>query len=175
MTMPISDCQRHLGYTGPYEQYPNPPRMDGNILVCPDGLRWRIEQGITVPDLLEVGDTIRTSYGTGPYLVVRITKHVTCCCPYSKISRTAICHDHWDGPTVKDFHIEVVDWSLLLIDSRAKMTKNGKLLGGSQYSYINELVAFDGKLLQRYENSQDEVIIENSVKVVKTFQIGLGI
>ena len=96
----------------------------------------------TVPELISIDDLIKTNYGTGPYRVEGISKY-TC---------YGIC--------------EV--YSLILSEPNAPRNKNGKLPKDYSYSFINEIVAQDGRLLMLFEANEDEVIVVGKAKIRRT-------
>ena len=102
----------------------------------------------TVPQIVKVGDIVRTSYGTGPYRVEKITG------PYKQ---------HYDA--AKGQQVKAPEsYSFVLSDVDAKRTKEGKLPKNYSYSYINELVAVDDRLLALFMANEDEVFIEGKPK-----------
>ncbi len=150
------------------------PYEDGNIMVTADGYRLRIERGVTVADLIHIGDVVETNYSP-PSIVIKVTKYVGCTCPYSPISRTLVCHPHWDGPTITTYHREVICWSIVMAHPGAKQNKQGEFYDDSDYGYINELVATpDGRILHLFENNNDEVFVrKDKIKNQKPVQFRL--
>lgn len=150
------------------------PRVDGNILLCPDGLRWRIETTPRLDEVLHVGDVIRTNYGTGG-VIVRLSKHELCCCPLRSISRSKFCVEDWDEPkATMQYHHPVVTWSIMVVPEKLlKTKKDGSLRDETHVGYLNEFVAFDGRILHLFENNRDEIILERPSGSGKTFQIAL--
>ena len=96
----------------------------------------------TVPELISIDYLIKTNYGTGPYRVEEISKH----------TYYGICEAY----------------SLILSQPNAQRNKNGKLPKDYSYSYINEIVAQDGKLLMLFEANEDEVIVVGKAKIRRT-------
>ena len=146
------------------------PKEEGDILITPDGLRWRIERTPTVGDLLHVGDVIRTSYKTGG-LVIKLEKYSICCCPHRSVSSTIICKPSWDPPkqTLK-YHRELPVWSLVYVQPGARQTKAGKFFE-SDYCYINELVAVGNRILALFEANEDEVFVSGQRIEMKPMQL----
>lgn len=137
------------------------PRMweeVGDILITPDGIRWRIERTPTVGDLIHVGDTIQTSYNTGG-IVISLHKYTICCCPPRAISSTIICEESWDPPKkTMRYHREVVEWSLIYVGKDAVPNKDGTYRE-SNHCYLNELVAVGDRILHLFEANEDEVFV----------------
>jgi len=169
----MNEFLRHHGYSRIEQVSWNKPVMDGNILVTADGYRWRIETEPKLPDILRVGDTIRTSYNTGG-LVIGIHKQNGCSCPYSKISTTKVCQPRLDGDVTEQYHIPVVYYSIVYVDpSKEKQKKSGEFKDGDyNHGWLNEFVAFDGKILTLFEMNKDEVfIVESKVRLEKPMQL----
>lgn len=147
-------------------------REEGDILVIPEGFRWRIERTPTVADLIHVGDVIRTSYGTGG-LVIRISKDVVCSCPHRAVSSTLLCYPSWDEPeqTMK-YHRELTIWSIIYVRPGSPQTKSGKF-NERDYCYLNELVAVGDRVLCLYEANDDEIFLVDSHVEIKPMQLSL--
>lgn len=96
----------------------------------------------TVPELVLIDDLIKTNYGTGPYRVEKITKHT-----YYKICEA---------------------YTLVLSYPDAPRNKNGELPKNYSYSFVNEIVAQDGRLLMLFEANKDEVIVIGKAKIRRT-------
>lgn len=175
MDAPRNNYIRSLSQWGsstPYEQ----PRLESEILWTPDKLRWRIETSPKVSDLLRVGDLIRTSYGTGG-IVVELRQRKTCCCPLRSISRTKYCLDGWDEPqkATRQYHVDVWAWAVVyVVEKEIRTNKDGTLRGNTHFCYLNDFVAFDGRILHLFANNPDEIFLERSaVTNGKTFQMPL--
>jgi N6-adenosine-specific RNA methylase IME4 len=97
----------------------------------PDGQR-------TVPDLVKAGMLVRTSYDTGPYLVVEV-----------------------NGPFnggIESEEVEYPDhWSLCCADPDETPNKKTGLIIPKYW--LNEIVAVDGRLLKLFVANDDEVFI----------------
>lgn len=147
-------------------------REEGNILITPEGLRWRIERHPSVGDLIHAGDMVKTSYDTGG-LVLSVTSYVHCCCPFRATSSTPLCEPSWDEPeqTLK-FHREVVTWSIVYVRPGSRQTRSGKF-HESDFCYLNEIVAFEGRFLALYEANDDEVFLVNKHVDIKPMQLDL--
>lgn len=167
----MSLLQRELGCIDEALNDWKAPVMDGNILVTADGFRWRIEHGETVKDLLHVGDTIRTNYGSGG-LVVGIHKQLNCSCPLSKTSRTKVCCPHWDGKVTDKYHVAVITWTIVFVPPGARQNKSGTF-PSTEHRWINEAVAYDGRILMLFEANKDEVFMTEPAVIERPFQIGL--
>jgi hypothetical protein len=87
----------------------------------------RHPSGPTVPELVKVGNLVETNYGTGPYVVKRISKHLD----YGVETYTLAC---------------------------SSPTHSGE-------SYLNELVAVDGRILDLFLASKDEVFLLGEMPV----------
>lgn len=88
----------------------------------------------TVEDLIKPGTIVKTNYGDTEYIVKSVTKYI-----YKPIERP-------DDHTFENY-------SLVLIDK--KTNKGG--------SYLNELVAVDGKILKLFMANDDEVFILGNI------------
>ncbi|KAA0574643.1 hypothetical protein FZ983_27480 [Azospirillum sp. B21] len=97
----------------------------------------------TVADLCPPGTVIRTSYGTGPFIVLACTRHEWCD-PEGRI---------WPHHSL----------SLANADRPSR----------SAQSWINELVAVGGRLLHLFGNNQDEVIVDGFASVAVREQLGI--
>lgn len=99
---------------------------------------------------IEVGDTVKTNYNTGPFIVEEISG------PYDKIT--------FPGT------LALVDspphYSLKMSEPDAKRNKDGSLPKNYQYSYINDLIIKDGKIVNIFADNTDEVTI--IAKPIKT-------
>jgi hypothetical protein len=147
-------------------------KEDGDILITPEGFRWRIERAPTVTDLLHVGDVISTSYGTGG-MIISLHKYSTCCCPHRAVSTTLFCYPSWDEPEQTDkYHREVTMWSLVYVHTGAEQMKSGKF-SKTDYCYLNELVAVGNRILHLYEANDDEVFIINQRMEIQPMQLEL--
>ena len=107
-----------------------------------DRLRLTPPRQKTVCELISIDDLIKTNYGTGPYRVEEISKH----------TYYGICEAY----------------SLVLSEPNAQRNKNGKLPKDYSYSFINEIVAQDGRLLMLFEANKDEVIVVGKAKIRRT-------
>jgi len=163
----LNACERNFQYTL--------PRIENGILLCPDGLRWRVETTPKLSDLLHVGDKIRTNYSPAG-IIVKLTQFKTCCCPLRTISRTKYCFEAWDEPTAATtkYHLDVFEWSIVFVnENEVHINKDGKIRDDYHFGYINELVAFDSRILKLFENNKDEIFLEDSPSQGKTFQMSL--
>lgn len=144
-------------------------REEGDILITPEGYRWRIERAPTVGELLHVGDVIEGRYGGG--LVIKLHRYPVCCCPHRKTSSVLFCCPSWDKPkqTLK-YHREVSIWSLVYIRPGSRQTKAGKF-SESDYRYINEIVAVGNRLLKLYEANEEEIFVTNERLNIRPMQL----
>lgn len=144
----------------------------GDFLTIPEGYKWRLERSQTVADLLHVGDIIGTSWSTGG-LVINISRHVLCPCPYRKISTTKLCQKSWDEPELTPkYHRDVFCWSLIYVPEGCRQTKAGRFFE-SDYCYINELVAWEGRIKKLFADDEDEVFLVNKHYNIKPIQLSL--
>lgn len=100
----------------------------------------------TVPDLVQAEDMVRTSYNSGPYIVLKIKEHTTKHCGREYLSHKLHCvHEkHWRGG-----------------DQNAT-------------AWIGELVAVNGRILKLYEANTDEVFVtQKNVKPIPLRQTTL--
>lgn len=133
-----------------------PVREEGDILITPEGYRWRLEREVKVPDLVHPGDRIRTSYNsTG--LVIELVPTVQCPCPYDQWG-SKLCAATWSHPAILDFHRELTCWTIVFVYDGKKIFKNGKFRETDK-GWLNELVAYQGRLLHLFENNDDEVFV----------------
>ena len=136
-----------------------PPREEGDILITPDGCRWRIERTPTVGDLVRAGDIVHTSYGTGG-LVVRVTRHELCCCPRRRISRTLVCYESWEQPAATlAYHRAVTIWTIVYVGRDAKQNRAGQFYDERDFRWLNELVAVGARILALFENNPNEIFV----------------
>ena len=106
-----------------------------------DGRYRRTPEGQPkVPDFVAPGSVIRTNYDTGPYIVTKVSG------PYEYRP------DDGDGHAYEHYSLTMVHSSKFR-ERPAKATLKGD-------SYINELVAVDGRLLKLFEANTDEVTVE---------------
>lgn len=150
------------------------PRIENGILLCPDGLRWRIETTPTVADVLRVGDTISTNDGTGG-LIINIHRFKTCCCPLRAVSGTKYCADAWDEPVANQtYHMDVWEWSIVYVHEKdLRVRKDGTLSDNNPHCFLNSLVAFDGRILHLFENNTTEIFLVKPDVKGKSFQLPL--
>lgn len=148
------------------------PRVDGSVYVTADGHRWRIERPPTVGDLVHVGDFIRTNYETGG-LVTEVSQYAICACPFDEWA-SKICEETWAHLAMRKWHREFSVWSITYVKpEHAKRNKRGEFYDSSDYCFINECVAFDGRILALFENSDDEVMVEPTRDRVSQIQYQL--
>lgn len=117
------------------------PRVEGNILVTPDGFRWRIEGDTRIGDVVYVGDHIKSYYGSGT--VINVVRHDDCCCPF-KTFHEKICQGR--NPR-HDLHVPVVWWNIQYSPDY-KQKVNFK-----DCCNILEVVYFDGQIMELFENA----------------------
>jgi hypothetical protein len=134
-------------------------REEGDILVTPDGYRWRIERTPTVGDLVHVGDTVRTSYSSGG-LVIRVKPYQICCCPYNGAS-LPVCEFYPLLPHLHTmaYHRQVTVWSITYVGRDGKQDRHGRFFDPADHSYINEMVAVGERILHLFEDNPDEVFV----------------
>ncbi|OGN92334.1 MAG: hypothetical protein A2Z75_04475 [Chloroflexi bacterium RBG_13_50_10] len=81
--------------------------------------------------IVHVGSMVRTSYDTGPYVVEAISEH-------------------------EDYGVKNISLVCSLPD--AKRRKDGKM-SGEPDGWLNEIVAVDGRLLELFKASTNEIIV----------------
>jgi hypothetical protein len=106
---------------------------DGRYRLTPEGQP-------RVPDLVAPGSVIITNYDTGPYIV-------TCV-----IGPFEYRPDDGDGEPYQHYSLQMVH-SAKFIEKPTRATLKGD-------SYINEVVAVDGRLLKLFEANTDEVTVK---------------
>ncbi len=116
---------------------------EGEYRVTPTGQE-------TVPEIVKVGDIVYSSYSDIRYRVESINEQDT----------------HYDAPEGRSVSAPP-SHGLVLSDIDAKRTKGGNLPKNYSYSYINELVAVDGRLLKLFQANADEVFVEGKEKKPK--------
>lgn len=131
-------------YTESYGQKPhNSYIADLNgSRVTPDMLRK--PSGIELTQLIRPGIVVKTSYGSGPYIVESVHRH------------EIYGHE---------------EYSLILSGLNNKRRKDGTAhRGDSSYYYLNELVAVDGRILHLFVANKNEVFIVEGVAPEKPVQ-----
>lgn len=110
------------------------PYSNGIAILESDGTRLRCtpEGQNKVDKIIHPGDKVKTSWNTGPYTVVEVSRH-------------------------EIYGLE--EFSLILDDGNIRKTKSGKYPKNADFAYINELVAQNGRLLHLFEANKDEVIV----------------
>ncbi len=153
------------------------PREEGDILITPDQLRWRIERTPTVGDLIKPGDLVRTNYDSKRdkgSIVLEVHKYTVCCCPHRTVSGTILCHEAWDEPVqTLAYHRELTEWGLIVVRPGAAQNKDGSF-HERDYGYINELVAVGDRILHLFEANDDEVfVLKNKHVRIKPMQLAM--
>lgn len=126
------------------------PRVEGNIMITPDGFRWRIEEEMRrVGDVVHAGDHIRSYYGSGT--VMHVMRCDECCCPFRDFF-FKICQG---AGARRDLHLPVVWWNIQYVPDR---------IDGKVYNIL-EVVFFEGKIVNLFENAaMEEVIVDGAGK-----------
>ena len=82
----------------------------------------RHPSGIPLPELVKPGTVVKTSYGTGPYIVKSVSR-----------------------------------WEIYGVETHSLVCKSSEDSNGD--SYLNNLVAVDGRILQLFLANEDEVFV----------------
>jgi len=131
-------------------------KEEGDILVLPDGYRWRIERTVRVPDLIKPGDIIRTSW-SGKSGVIKVNRHISCACPVIGYF-DKLCDGNYRIDAERKYHREVISWGLIIVGMNVKPNKDGTFRE-TEYGWINDFVAVGDRILHLFENNKDEVFI----------------
>ncbi len=119
-----------------------------------EGFGYRVPTGLPIHDVVGPGAIVRTSYGSGPYLVARVAG------PWAYQPPEGGRFDHW---------------TLCLVDLREGKRRKGH--DPVADSTVNEIVAVDGRLLKLFEVNLDEVLIleRPAGLVIPTVQLALAL
>lgn len=149
------------------------PREEGDILITPEGYRWRIERTPTVGDLVHVGDTVRTSYGSGG-LVINVSRYEVCCCLVLGFNAT-LCKPPLGDTPIMDYHRVVSIWTITYVRDDARQNSRGQFRD-CDLNILNEFVAVGDRILRLFENNDDEVFLVNqSLRLSRPVQLGFSL
>ena len=129
----VSPLPLHSSYVADLNGY----RVTQDMLRQPSDPPW--------DKIIHVGSVVRTSYGTGPYLVEAISEH-------------------------EDYGVKNISLVCSLPD--AKRRKDGKM-SGEPDGWLNEIVAVDGRLLKLFKGSTDEIIVLSDFHPKQNVQVTL--
>lgn len=95
----------------------------------------------TLDEVLLPGSMVTTNYNTGPYIVYEVNRYVL-----------SVRSPELDG---------LVAWSIICMspDEVEKDRSIDHLRSTNRLSYLNEYVAFDGRILHVFPNNDDEVFL----------------
>lgn len=149
-------------------------REEGDILILPDGYRWRIERTPTVGDLVKPGDIIKVKYGfgngtSGERRVAKVIPYTECTCPVIGFF-DKLCGGNYRTRPNQKYHRELVHWTIIIVSLDAKPNKDGTFKE-KDFGWINDMVAVGERILHQYENNEEEVFIVNrNHKKLSAFQ-----
>ena len=145
---------RSLNAMPPPEDFEYPMwKEEGDILITPDGYRWRIERSPTVGDLVKTGSLIQTymdgkKWG-GPVRVAKVIRIVQCCCPV-----TGFSHKYCTDGDMR-YHREVIHWTIVYVPLDAIPNKD-HTYSERHFLWANDLVALNGKMVQLFADDNDD-------------------
>lgn len=101
--------------------------------------------------MIEIGDIVRTSYGTGPYRVVEIVRD--CCCP------AYLDTLNYRNPPASPPHFH-----LTLVKADCPIGKEPQTPGGKGFYWLNGYAEKGGRYVNVwggfYDGRKDEIIVE---------------
>lgn len=126
------------------------PEILNGLVVGVDGTKYRQtpDGEKTVPDILQPGDIVKSSYGTGPYQIKSVKEYTVCACPVGTVDWGPDTPREHDTPACYPLKC----FGLVLVDVGTKSKNSNK-------SYINELVAVGDRILKLFEDNTDEVFL----------------
>lgn len=139
-------------------------KEEGDIIILPDGYRWRIERTPTVADLVHPGDIIKISYGKGNGIsgerrVAKVVPFPECTCPVIGYF-DKLCDGNYRTEATAKYHRVLTYWTIVMVPMNAIPNKDGTFKE-KDYGWVNDLVAVGERILHQYENNDEEVFVVN--------------